>query len=106
MWIGEQTKGLETLPIPVIAAAAATLITFLTELTSDMATTAVPLPIMNGVVIRIGVATENPMNVPSLIVPTALTVTLAFMLPVAIPPNAATYGSGYIRIEGMAKMDL
>ena len=106
LWIGEQAKGLGTLPILVIVAAVATLIIFLTELTSNTATAAAFLPIMGGVAMGIGVTAENPMNVLLLVVPVALAATFAFMLPVATPPNAVAYGSGYIKIGDMAKTGL
>lgn len=101
VWIGEQTKGLGTLPIVVIVAAVATLIIFLTELTSNTATAAAFLPIMGGVATGIGITADNPMNVLLLVVPVALAATFAFMLPVATPPNAVAYGSGYIKMGDM-----
>ena len=102
-WIGEQAKGLGTLPIVVIVAAVTTLIIFLTELTSNTATAAAFLPIMGGVATGIGITTDNPMNVMLLVVPVALASTFAFMLPVATPPNAVAYGSGYIKMADMVR---
>lgn len=78
----------------------------MTELTSNTATAAAFLPIMGGVAMGIGVTAENPMNVLLLVVPVALAATFAFMLPVATPPNAVAYGSGYIKIGDMAKTGL
>lgn len=103
VWIGEQAKGLGTLPIVVIVAAVATLIIFLTELTSNTATAAAFLPIMGGVATGIGITADNPMNVLLLVVPVALAATFAFMLPVATPPNAVAYGSGYIKMGDMVR---
>lgn len=102
-WIGEQAKGLGTLPIVVIVAAVTTLIIFLTELTSNTATAAAFLPIMGGVATGIGITADNPMNVMLLVVPVALASTFAFMLPVATPPNAVAYGSGYIKMADMVR---
>lgn len=103
IWIGEQAKSLGALPIVVIVTAVAVLIIFLTELTSNTATAAAFLPIMGGVAIGIGITGDNPMNVLLLVIPVALSATFAFMLPVATPPNAVAYGSGYIQMGDMAK---
>lgn len=103
IWIGEQVKGLGILPVVVIVAAVATLIIFLTELTSNTATAAAFLPIMGGVAAGIGITSDNPMNVMLLVLPVALSATFAFMLPVATPPNAVAYGSGYIAMGDMVR---
>ena len=46
------------------------------------------------------------MNVLLLVIPVALSATFAFMLPVATPPNAVAYGSGYIQMGDMVKTGL
>ena len=96
-WIGEQAKGLAGLPVIVFVIAIAALIIFLTEMTSNTATAAAFLPIMGGVAMGIG---QDPML---LVIPVALAATCAFMLPVATPPNAIAYGSGYVRIGDMVR---
>ena len=103
VWIGEQAKGLGTLPTIVIVAAVTALIIFLTEITSNTATAAAFLPIMGGVAMGIGLTDDNPMNMLLLIFPVALAATFAFMLPVATPPNAVAYSSGYIRMADMVR---
>lgn len=55
------------------------------------------LPIMGGVATGIG------QDVMLLVIPVALAATCAFMLPVATPPNAIAFGSGYVRIGDMVK---
>lgn len=105
LWIGETAKALGTLPVIVVIIAVTTLIIFLTELTSNTATAAAFIPIMGGVALGIGL-TDNgavPQNVMLLTVPVALAATCAFMLPVATPPNAIAYGSGYIKMSQMIK---
>lgn len=77
-----------------------TLIAFLTELTSNTATTGTFLPVVAALAIGINV---NPLIFT---LPAALAASCAFMLPVATPPNAIVYGSGYIRIPEMAKAGL
>lgn len=106
LWIGEQVKGFGVLPVVVLIAGVATLVIFLTELTSNTATAAAFLPIMGGVAGGVGLTQDNPMNVMLLVLPVALAATFAFMLPVATPPNAVAYGSGYIKMGDMVKTGL
>lgn len=96
-WIGEVASGLGGLPTVLVVAILATGIIFLTELTSNTATAATFLPVAGGIALGIGV--------PPLLLamPVALTATSAFMLPVATPPNAVAYGSGYITVGQMVK---
>jgi sodium-dependent dicarboxylate transporter 2/3/5 len=99
-WIGEVTAGIGGLPVVLIVAIVAAGILFLTELTSNTATAATFLPVATAVAVGIGV---DPML---LAIPVAIAATCAFMLPVATPPNAIAYGSGYVRIPQMAKAGL
>ncbi len=103
LWIGEKAKGLGSLPMIVLIAAVALLILFLTEITSNTATAATFLPIMGGVAVGIGLTEAGDANVLLLTIPVALAATCAFMLPVATPPNAIAYGSGYVAIGEMIK---
>lgn len=96
-WIGNQVGLLETAPILVMVIAVATLIIFLTELTSNTATSAMVMPILSAVAIGLG---QNPLL---LVVPAAIAASCAFMLPVATPPNAIVFGSGYVTIPQMVK---
>jgi sodium-dependent dicarboxylate transporter 2/3/5 len=96
-WIGEQAKSLGALPVIVIMVAVTTIVILLTELTSNTATAAVFLPIVGGVAVGLN------MDVMLLTVPVALAATCAFMLPVATPPNAIAYGSGYVQMGQMVK---
>ena len=99
-WIGEVTAGIGGLPVVLIVAIVAAGTLFLTELTSNTATAATFLPVATAVAVGIGV---DPML---LAIPVALAATSAFMLPVATPPNAIAYGSGYVRIPQMASAGL
>ena len=96
-WIGDQVAGLAGIPVWLLVAIFATAILFLTELTSNTATAATFLPVAGGVALGVGV---DPML---LAIPVALAATCAFMLPVATPPNAIAYGSGYVTIGQMVK---
>jgi len=96
-WIGHQLRLVESFhPIAVIAALCL-LITFLTELTSNTATAEILLPILAALSLSIGV---NPLL---LMIPGTLSCSLAFMLPVATPPNAIVFGTGRLRIADMAR---
>jgi sodium-dependent dicarboxylate transporter 2/3/5 len=75
-------------------------ITFLTELTSNTATTEMILPILASVAVAMK---TNPLV---LMIPATLSASCAFMMPVATPPNAIVFGSGRIRIAEMAKVGL
>ncbi|SHI49251.1 solute carrier family 13 (sodium-dependent dicarboxylate transporter), member 2/3/5 [Malonomonas rubra DSM 5091] len=99
-WIGKQVGLLENAPIVVLVLAVATLIIFLTELTSNTATSAMVMPILSAVAIGLG---QNPLL---LVVPAAIAASCAFMLPVATPPNAIVFGSGYVSIPQMARSGL
>ncbi len=96
-WIGGRVGLLENAPVLVLVIAVATLIIFLTELTSNTATSAMVMPILSAVAIGLG---QNPLL---LVVPAAIAASCAFMLPVATPPNAIVFGSGYVTIPQMAK---
>jgi len=103
LWIGEMAKGLSVLPVVLIVSAVAALVLFLTEITSNTATAATFIPIMGGVAVGVGLTADGDINVLLLTIPVALAATCAFMLPVATPPNAIAYGSGYVKIGEMIK---
>lgn len=103
LWIGELAKGLAALPLIILIAAIAAMVLILTEFTSNTATAATFLPIMAGVAVGIGLNTANEANILLLTIPVALSATCAFMLPVATPPNAIAFGSGYVKIGDMVK---
>ncbi len=99
-FVGEQFAGLEGAPPVAMIAAACTTLTFLTELTSNTATTEMVLPILASAGVAVG---ENPLL---LMIPATLSASCAFMLPVATPPNAIIFGSGRITIADMAKVGI
>ena len=75
-----------------------TLIIFLTELTSNVATTTALIPIVAAIAIALDM---EPLK---LVIPATMAASCAFMLPVATPPNAIVFGSGLITIPAMAKV--
>lgn len=98
-WIGTRVGSLG-LPALAMVVVVTVVIIFLTELTSNTATAAAFLPLVASVAVGMG---ENPFL---LAVPAALAASCAFMLPVATPPNAIVYGSGYVTVPQMAKAGL
>ena len=96
-WLGGTLQAVGTLPLPVIVVIAAAMIIFLTELTSNTATTATFLPVVGAIAIEAGF---DPIV---LAVPITFAASCAFMLPVATPPNAIVFGSGMLTIPKMAK---
>jgi sodium-dependent dicarboxylate transporter 2/3/5 len=73
-------------------------LTFLTEVTSNTATTQMILPILASL------AFDMKVNPLLLMIPATLSASCAFMMPVATPPNAIVFGSGRIKISEMARV--
>jgi sodium-dependent dicarboxylate transporter 2/3/5 len=96
-FIGAKLGILEgTNPVLMISGICATL-TFLTELTSNTATTQMILPILSSIAVAMK---TNPLM---LLIPATLSASCAFMMPVATPPNAIVFGSGRIKMFEMVK---
>lgn len=96
-WLGDALQTVGSWPLPVIVIFAAAMIIFLTELTSNTATTATFLPVVGAIAI------ESGFDPIVLTVPVTFAASCAFMLPVATPPNAIVFGSGMLTIPKMAK---
>lgn len=99
-WVGRRCLALAELPVPVQILAVSAAITFLTELTSNVATANIVLPVLAGAARAAGI---NPLV---LMLPATLASSSAFMLPVATPPNAIVYGTGLIPINTMVRTGL
>jgi len=97
VWFGEKLAGLANVEPIVLTLANTSLISLLTELTSNVATTEMILPILAGLAITIKL---NPLL---LMIPATLAASLAFMLPVATPPNAIIFGTNRIQVKDMVK---
>ena len=97
LWIGESLAPLNAFGLAVLVIAAITLVIFLTELTSNLATTATLLPVVGAIALQAGIA-------PILLtVPITIGASCAFMLPVATPPNAIVFATGTISIPEMVR---
>jgi sodium-dependent dicarboxylate transporter 2/3/5 len=100
LWIGNQMTLLDGVSLFLLVFILITSVNFLTEITSNLATTAMLLPILYPMAINIDV---HPFI---LMVSTTVAASCAFMLPVATPPNAVVFGSGYLRIPDMVKIGI
>lgn len=100
IFLGSKLIFLKAFPIFLVVAFIALLLTFLTEVTSNTATTSAMLPLIGPLAVPLGV---NPIL---LLLPATLNASFAFMLPVATPPNAIVFGSGYVRMNTMVRVGL
>jgi sodium-dependent dicarboxylate transporter 2/3/5 len=96
-WIGDALAHLEALPLIVLIVALVLVTTLLSELASNTATAAALLPVAGAIALELG------LDATTLTVPVVLAASCGFMLPVATPPNALFYGSGYISVAQMAR---
>lgn len=96
-WLGGQLTALDNLPLYLLVLIIVAAVNFLTEVTSNLATTAMLLPILAPMAVGLGV---HPYF---LLVAATLAASCAFMLPVATPPNAVVFGSGHLTIPDMVK---
>ena len=96
-WVAGAIAGAGALPTIGLVVTVTLVVIFLTELTSNTATAAAFLPLIAPLALGLG---ENPLM---LVIPAALAASCAFMMPVATPPNAIVYGSGYVTIPQMVR---
>ena len=97
-WIGGNLKGLGAVPVFGMVLLVSLLMTFLTEVTSNTATATTFMPILAATALAVRV---HPFM---LMIPATMSASCAFMLPVATPPNAIVFGSGYLTIPRMARV--
>lgn len=96
-WIGQQMTSLKAMPLLLILLILIASVNFLTEITSNLATTAMLLPVLVSMASAIGI---HPYL---LLLGATVAASCAFMLPVATPPNAVVFGSGYLKMEDMVR---
>lgn len=100
VYIGEQMATLDGVSLLALLFILVGAVNFLTEITSNLATTAMMLPILAPLAFSIGI---HPYL---LMVGTTVAASCAFMLPVATPPNAVVFGSGYLKIVDMVRVGI
>lgn len=95
--LGTALAGLDAIPMYFMIVIICLAVSFLTEVTSNTATTTVLMPIL----VTMGIKMEVD---PALImIPATLSASCAFMLPVATPPNAVVFSTGEIPIREMMR---
>lgn len=99
-YIGESLNNFGSLPLVFLLLLTITMVNFLTEITSNLATTAMLLPIISSISWALDI---HPFI---LMIGATVAASCAFMLPVATPPNAVVFGSNYLRISDMVKVGL
>jgi sodium-dependent dicarboxylate transporter 2/3/5 len=97
LWIGSQLTLIEGMSLILVILILIASINFLTEMTSNLATTAMLLPILAPLALAMN------LHPYMLMVSATLAASCAFMLPVATPPNAVVFGSGYLHIPDMIR---
>lgn len=95
-WIGGQLTGFGNIPLFVTIALIVGTITIMTEFTSNTATATMVYPIVAVAATTLG---TDPII---LMVAANMGATFAYMFPVAAPPNAIVFGTGYVKMSTMA----
>lgn len=99
-YIGDQFIAMQELDPVALVAGISAIVVFLTEVTSNTATSQILLPVVASVAKQIEI---NPLL---LMLPVTLSASMAFMMPIATPPNAIVFASGQLHIRDMIKTGL
>jgi len=99
-YVGQQFIALGQLDTVSLIAGLSAMVVFLTEVTSNTATAEMLLPLVASVAQAIDV---KPLL---LMIPVTLAASMAFMMPIATPPNAIVFASGKLRIQDMVTTGL
>lgn len=96
-YIGNQLGLLKDFPFWVVLFVVVACVCFLTEITQNVATSTLLMPIMASL------AATLVIHPYGLLVPACIAASCAFMLPVATPPNVMVFSSGYLTVSDMAR---
>ncbi|MBE0653752.1 MAG: DASS family sodium-coupled anion symporter [Bacteroidales bacterium] len=97
LWFGDQMAWGGNIPSILFVLAIVTMMSFLTELTSNVASTQMLLPAFASIAVATG---DNPLL---FMIPATLASSLAFMLPTATPSNAIIFGTERVTIDRMMR---
>ncbi|XOV92691.1 MAG: SLC13 family permease [Bacteroidota bacterium] len=96
-WIAIHLTSMKGLSLILLILVLVASVNFLTEITSNLATTAMLLPVLAPMAIALD------LHPYMMMVSVTISASCAFMLPVATPPNAVVFGSGYLSIKDMVR---
>ena len=96
-WIGQNFTAIEGVGFFILLFIVVAAVNFLTEVTSNVATASMILPILASVALKLDI---HPFG---LMIGATIAASCAFMLPIATPPNAIVFGSGYLKMSDMVK---
>ncbi|MBA1340651.1 MAG: hypothetical protein C5S40_00755 [ANME-2 cluster archaeon] len=99
-WVSQSFTFLVAMPVLLLILATVVITKIFTEITSNTATATILMPIAASIAITLGI---SPFGIMAAV---AISSSLAFMMPVATPPNAIVFGSGYVTIPQMARAGL
>lgn len=96
-WLGQQMVQLQHVHLVVLIFIIALSVNFLTEITSNVATASIMLPIVASLAQSVNV---HPYG---LMIAATMAASCAFMLPVATPPNAIVFSFGHVQMKDMIR---
>lgn len=96
-FIGEVVSAKKALTAFVVGAILIAVMLFMTELMSNVALVAIFAPVIAGIALGLDE------KILYLLIPITMASSCAFMLPMATPPNAIVFASGYIKVHEMAR---
>jgi sodium-dependent dicarboxylate transporter 2/3/5 len=99
-WVSQSFTFLVAMPVFLLILATVVITKIFTEITSNTATATILMPIAASIAVTLGI---SPFGIMAAV---AISSSLAFMMPVATPPNAIVFGSGYVTIPQMARAGL
>jgi len=99
-WVSQSFTFLVAMPVFLLILATVIITKIFTEITSNTATATILMPIAASIAVTLGI---SPFGIMAAV---AISSSLAFMMPVATPPNAIVFGSGYVTIPQMARAGL
>ncbi|CAG5124197.1 unnamed protein product [Candidula unifasciata] len=94
-WVSENMESLASLPVWVTALLLSVIVAGITQVTSNAATTTLFVPIVGDLALKMGI---HPLY---FMIPCTISSSLAFLLPVATPPNAIVFAAGYLHVKDM-----
>jgi sodium-dependent dicarboxylate transporter 2/3/5 len=97
LWIGEQLRGLSSMPHALILLSVLVVVVFLSEIASNIATASMMMPVLMALAGSIG---ASPLG---LCLSATMAASFGFGLPIATAPNSIVFASGYMSTRDMAR---